>query len=101
MRGKREHSAKRAHPHADTWNRSVRIAVDDDYRAHLLSVREMGLVFDEEPRRTHAMKKRGCLRGVEASDGVDGEPDLVASDNGTAQRRADQFRTRAQIVRNG
>ena len=86
MRGKREHSAKRAHPHADTRNRSVRIAVDDDDRAQLLPVCEMGLVFEEKPR-TDALKERGRLRGVEASDGGDGEPDLVASDDGTAQRR--------------
>jgi hypothetical protein len=48
MRGKREHSAKRAHPHADMRNRSVRIAVDDDDRAQLLPVCEMGLVFEEK-----------------------------------------------------
>jgi hypothetical protein len=36
MRGKREHGAQRAHPHADTWNRSVRVVVDDDDRAQLL-----------------------------------------------------------------
>jgi hypothetical protein len=57
----------------------------------------MGLVFEEKPR-TDALKKRGCLGGVEASDGVDGEPDLVASDDGTAQRRAVQLRIRGQIV---
>src|ERR1700689_289988 len=97
MGGQREHSAKRAHPHADTRNRSVRIAVDDDDRAQLLPVCEMGLVFEEEPR-IYALKKRGCLGGVEASDGVDGEPDLVASDDGAAQRGADQLRISAQIV---
>jgi hypothetical protein len=100
MRGRREHSAKRAHPHAGTRNRSVRIAVDDADRAQLLPDREMSFVFEEEPR-AYDLQKRGCLGGVEASDGVDGEPDLVAYDDGTAQRGADQFRTRAQIVRNG
>ena len=81
MGGQREHSAKRAHPHADTRNRSVRIVVDDDDRGQLLPVRQKRLVFEEEPR-TDALKKGGCLRGVEASDGVDGESDLVTSDDG-------------------
>jgi hypothetical protein len=97
MRGKREHSAKRAHPHADARNRSVRICVDDDDRSQLLPVCEKSLVFEEEPR-AYALQKRGRLGGVETSDGVVGEPDLVASDDGAAQRGADQFRIRTQIV---
>jgi hypothetical protein len=57
----------------------------------------MGLVFEKKPR-TDAPKKRGCLGGVEASDGVDSEPDFIASDDGTTLRGADQFRIRGQIV---